>query len=214
MANTNKPTLEDSAMLLVLLVKNYKSQIKVLLLKNGVVVPKEANDEQIAMLTANLLKVSKSFATDLNKFVKNPKVIEVLSIKVSDATKFFGASGYFNSNGGADGFTDTGEPAPGTVTPRGFFAGLNLGALFTQGLNAFSQFDTNKTNVAIANAAGSLNSGGQFGGGFGGNGIPSDTKDLGEAAKEGISTTAIVLISVGGVALLGTIIYFVMRAKK
>ena len=43
-------------------VQNKKSQVIALLLKNGVVVPSNATDIQIALLVTNLLKVSKSFS--------------------------------------------------------------------------------------------------------------------------------------------------------
>jgi hypothetical protein len=236
MANPIKPTIETGAMTLVLLVKNYKSQMIALLLKNGVTVPMGASNQQIAMLMANLLKVSKSFFTDLNAFIQNPKVIEVLAGGITENAQYFRASGsnfagkrvgnaqyfrasgFMNSNGGEDGFTDTGEPAPtGTTTPnKGFWSDLNFGNLFSQALGAFGQFNTNQTNVAIANAhaqAGSgvgsdvgsgVSTGGSTGGGTGGGKNPND----------GLSTTTIVVLSLVGVAVVGTIIYFIARPKN
>jgi len=42
-------------------IQNKKSQVNALLLKNGVVIPNNATDLQIALLVTNLLKISKSF---------------------------------------------------------------------------------------------------------------------------------------------------------
>jgi len=239
MAKTVKPTIETGAMTLVLLVKYYKSQMIALLLKNGVTVPRGASDQQIAMLMANLLKVSKSFFVDLNNFIQNPKVIETLAggmtqtaeyFKMSGNAQYFRMSGnaqyfkmsgkgYMNSTGGEDGFTDTGEPAP-SGTPikdkEGFWSNLNFGNLFSQALGAFGQFNTNQANVAIANAhaqsqqAGSdVGSGGVTGGGAGGS-----TSSGKKTPEKGMSTTTIVVLSLLGVAVIGTIIYFVAKPKE
>ena len=223
MAKNIQPTIETGAMTLVLLVKNYRSQMIALLLKNGVTVPNGASSQQIASLMANLLKFSKSFAMDLQKFISNPKVIEVLAggfsenaqyFRMSGNAQYFRASGFMNSNGGEDGFTDTGEPAPSGTPPKtGFFSGLNLGNILKDGLNLFGQLDKNKTDREIANAQAQVganvggntntNTGGNTGGG--GKDDDPDTK---------MSTTTIVILSLVGVAVLGTIIYFVARPKE
>ena len=59
MANL-KPTAQMGALTLVFLVKQYRSQMIALLVKNGIVVNNNTSDEQVAKLMANLLKVSKS----------------------------------------------------------------------------------------------------------------------------------------------------------
>jgi hypothetical protein len=214
-------TIETGAMTLVLLVKNYKSQMVALLLKNGVTVPRGTSDQQIASLMANLLKVSKSFFTDLNNFLQNPKVLQVIAGGMTETAQYLRASGYMNSNGGEDGYTDTGEPAPTTSTGTsgskgGFWAGINFGDLFNKGLDAFGKYDKNATDKAIADARARAglppvstdttgdNTGGNTGSGSG-NGKTPDTK---------ISTTTIVVLSLVGVAVLGTIIYFVARPKQ
>lgn len=231
MAKNIQPTIETGAMTLVLLVKNYRSQMIALLLKNGVTVPNGASSQQITSLMANLLKFSKSFAMDLQKFISNPKVIEVLSGGFSENAQYFRmsgsnfigkregnaqyfrADGFMNSTGGEDGFTDTSANTPsGTPTKTGFFSGLNLGNILKDGLNLFGQIDKNKTDRAIADAQASVganvggntgNTGGNTGGG--GKDDDPDTK---------MSTTTIVILSLVGVAVLGTIIYFVARPKE
>jgi hypothetical protein len=256
MAKTVKPTVETGAMTLVLLVKYYKSQMIALLLKNGVTVPSGASDPQIAMLMANLLKVSKSFFSDLNAFIQNPKVIQTLAggmmqnaqyFRMSGNAQYFRMSGkgYMNSTGGmfdtqdfpddlgfqsqyglnlgTSSSTSSSTTTPATTTettpPKkgGFWSDLNFGNIFSQTLGAFGQWNTNQANVAIANAhaqsqqVGSNvgsggNTGGNTGGGTGGN--------TGGTPDKGMSTTTIVVLSLVGVAVLGTIIYFVAKPKQ
>ena len=119
-----------------------------------------------------------------------------------------------NSTGGEDGFTDTGEPAPSGTPPKtGFFSGLNLGNILKDGLNLFGQLDKNKTDREIANAQAQVgaNVGGFTGGNTGGN-TGGGGKDDDPDTK--MSTTTIVILSLVGVAVLGTIIYFVARPKQ
>lgn len=238
MAKTVKPTIETGAMTLVLLVKYYKSQMIALLLKNGVTVPNGASDQQIAMLMANLLKVSKSFFADLNTFIQNPKVVQTLAGGITENAQYYRMSGkgYMNAFGDlADIPTSIGyhsqygldlnsstETTPttsttsttSTTTPDkgGFFSNLNLGSLFSQALGAFGQYNTNQSNVAIANAHAQSQQGGS--------GVvytdPKTGEKIDPNAKKNTttSTTTIVVLSLVGVAVLGTIIYFVMKPKK
>ena len=218
MAKNIQPTIETGAMTLVLLVKNYRSQMIALLLKNGITVPNGASSQQIASLMANLLKFSKSFAMDLQKFISNPKVIEVLAGGFSENAEYFRASGFAGrQEGNAQYFrvTSTDDDTETTSTPpkTGFFSGLNLGNILKDGLNLFGQLDKNKTDREIANAQAqvganvggntNVNTGGNTGGG--GKDDDPDTK---------MSTTTIVILSLVGVAVLGTIIYFVARPKE
>ena len=167
---------------------------------------------------ANLLKFSKSFAMDLQKFISNPKVIEVLAGGFSENAEYFRASGFAGrQEGNAQYFrvTSTDDDTETTSTPpkTGFFSGLNLGNILKDGLNLFGQLDKNKTDREIANAQAQVganvggntntNTGGNTGGG--GKDDDPDTK---------MSTTTIVILSLVGVAVLGTIIYFVARPKE
>jgi hypothetical protein len=219
MAKNNQLSIKTGAMTLVLLVKNYKSQMVALLLKNGVTVPNGASDQQIASLIANLLKVSKSFFTDLNNFIQNPNVMKVVAGEFQQNAQYFRASGYYNGEGDDeydDAYFEEEDPAlptPTGTTPKkgGFFSGLNLGDIFKDGLDAFSKYDKNKTDREIADARARA-------------GLPAFTpeelveerervnKDKNPDTK--ISTTTIVVLSLVGVAVLGTIIYFVARPKQ
>ena len=224
MAKNNQPTIETGAMTLVLLVNNYRSQMIALLLKNGVTVPNGASSQQIASLMANLLKVSKSFFVDLNNFLQNPKVIQTLAGGLpTETAQYFRASGSNFAGkrvGNAQYFRTTGTDAPDATgtTPKkgGFWTDLNFGNLFSQALGAFGQYDKNQTDKAIADAQASVggytgsgvttggNTGGNTGGGGGGGKTP-DNK---------MSTTLIVVLSLVGVAVLGTVIYLVARPKE
>ena len=231
------PTIETGAMTLVLLVTNYRSQMINLLLKNGVTVPSGASNQQIATMMANLLKISKSFAMDLQRFISNPKVIEVLAGGFSQNAQYFRASGFAGKQEGnaqyfrADGFMnyqgnrygfedvsfkpdDSETETSGTPPKTGFFSGLNFGNILKDGLNLFGQIDKNKTDREIANAQAqiSANTGINVGSGTGsgdtGSGSGKGTPD------EKMSTTTIVVLSLVGIAVIGTIIYFVARPKE
>jgi hypothetical protein len=75
-----------------------------LLLKNGVVVKNNASDQEIAMLMANLLKVSKSYFNDLNKFIMNPSVTQVVVGQINQTAQYLKMSGngYMNYEGEDD----------------------------------------------------------------------------------------------------------------
>jgi hypothetical protein len=220
-----QPTIDTGAMTLVLLVKNYRSQMIALLLKNGVTVPNGASSQQIATLMANLLKVSKSFYIDLSNFLKSPKVIQTLAGGLTESAQYFRASGG-NFAGQREGnaqyfrFTSTDDDTESTDKPEkaGFFGGLNFGDLFNKALDGFGKYDTNQTNRAIADARARAglppqtqeeieddNKSNTGSGSGGGKDKDPDTK---------ISTTLIVVLSLVGVAVLGTIIYFVARPKE
>jgi hypothetical protein len=219
MAKDNQVSIKTGAMTLVLLVKYYKSQMVALLLKNGVTVPNGASDQQIASLMANLLKVSKSFFTDLNNFIQNPKVLAVVAGEFQQNAQYFRASGYYNGEGDEeydDAYFEEEDPAlptPTGTTPKkgGFLSGLNLGNLIKDGLDAFGKYDKNKTDREIADARAKA-------------GLPVLTEEelvverekvnKGKTPDTKISTTTIVVLSLVGVAVLGTIIYFVARPKQ
>ena len=218
-----QPTIDTGAMTLVLLVKYYRSQMIALLLKNGVTVPNGASSQQIATLMANLLKVSKSFYIDLSNFLKSPKVIQTLSGGLTESAQYFRASGG-NFAGQREGnaqyfrFTSTDDDTESTDKPEkaGFFSGLNFWDLFNKALDGFGKYDKNQTDRAIAEARVRA-------------GLPPQTQEEIEDDKKAntgsgggkekdpdtkISTTLIVVLSLVGVAVLGTIIYFVARPKE
>ena len=54
-------------------VRNKKSEVLGLLLKNGVVVPSNAQDVQVAFVVTNLLKVSDSFYNEFSELLLDPQ---------------------------------------------------------------------------------------------------------------------------------------------
>jgi hypothetical protein len=217
----SQPTAQTGALTLVLLVKSYKSQMIALLVKNGIVVDNSASDEQIATLMANLLKVSKSYFQDLNDFVTNPAVTNVIAGGFEQTAQYYKMTGdgymNFTSTPTTKGFKDYSIPdSPFSTTTKtntetpvksSFWKdlGANLPNYLSDGIKLFGTVSTNKANTAIANAQSDVAKAGS-GGNVGGN---NDKKP-----DEGMSTTSIVLLSLLGVAVLGTVIYFVARPKK
>lgn len=238
-----KPTAEAGALTLVLLVQNYRSQITALLVKNGVVVNDGASDEQVAVLVANLLKVSKSFAKDLNNFIMNPRVAEVVAGGIGQTAEYFRMSGnsYLNVFGQ---FGDTSVPtdigyesqyglsttsastttdpvlnsATTNVSPTSggsstsWWSGIkeNLAGYLSDGIKLIGTLDTNKANAEIARQhALAMQAQAQAGGGK-----VVNTEAGGKTPEEGMGTTTIVVLSLVGVAVLGTVIYFMTRPKN
>ena len=241
-----KPTADDGALTLVLLVKNYRSQMIALLIKNGVAVNDSSSDEQIAILMGNLLKVSKSFAKDLNDFVMNPKVAEVIVGGFSQTAQYFRMSGgsYLNGSGQFGQFQDyevpdsigyesqyglgtsssstTHDPVLNNATTT-TNSGTNSGGSTTSWWSGIKEnwatylgdtikligtLDTNKANTKIANSHAQVAQAG------GGTKVIKTEEEEDDENKDGTSTTTIVVLSLVGVAVLGTIIYFVTRPKS
>ena len=73
---------QTGAFTLMILVKNYRSQMIALLLKNGVAVPSGASDKQIINMMASLLKISKSFYKDI--YLKMLNTLEQMVLQVKE----------------------------------------------------------------------------------------------------------------------------------
>ena len=71
-------------------VRNRKSEVLGLLLKNGVVVSSNASDMTIALAVTNLLKVSKSFYLEFTKLLISQDTINAMSVNMSGYTNFTG----------------------------------------------------------------------------------------------------------------------------
>jgi hypothetical protein len=233
MENNNKiaqATPETGALTLALLVNMYRNQMINLLVKNGVVLNDNASDEQIAILMGNLLKVSKSFYNDLTAFLSNPKVIERLANGIEGMAEYFkmSGSGYMNFGSNTQlpagiqyqsqfglNLNPTSTPTSTQTTSepkKGFFSNLNLGDLFSTSLNGFLTYNTNQANTSIARYQAQI---AQAGGIVPNINVPiKGDKDTKQNNGDGTSVTTIVVLSLLGIAVLGTIIYFVAKAKK
>lgn len=233
MANNKKDgqgSPETGALTLVLLVNMYRNQMINLLIKNGVVVNDSMSDEEITILMGNLLKVSKSFYNDLTDFLANPNVVEKLAGGIEGMAEYFKMSGdaYMNAFGNTElpsginyqsqyglnlnsGSNST-NTSTNAGTKQGFWSGLNFGDLFTKGLNGFLTYNTNQANTSIAGYQSQI---AQAGGYVPNINVPNQNSNKSnDDTKKGTSTTTIVLLSLLGIAVLGTIIYFVARPKK
>jgi len=230
MANS-KPTAQTGALTLVLLVRLYRNQMIALLVKNGIVVNDNSSDQQIATLMANLLKVSKSYFQDLNNFIMNPNVATVIASGLGETAQYFKMSGngYMNfTTSDEDSNPDPALPTPNNNTNSNtnapaptWWSGIkaNLGGYLSDGIKLIGTMNTNNANVEIANAralvekakADAIIAGSQT------YVDPTSGKKVNVkdgTPDKGISTTVIVVLSLVGVALLGTVIYFVARPKS
>jgi hypothetical protein len=190
-------------------VQNKKNEVLSLLLKNGVVVPSNATDIQVALVVTNLLKVSKSFYNEFIPLLLNEETIYAMSLNMSGS--------YANVNGNTDfcknidnktqspssykllcgDSTATTSTNSNTSTKSSL---LNQGlSLLQTGFQGFLQLDDNKTKRELANASVKISD-------------DEVKKEELTPTKEGLSTGAIVGISVLGVAVVGLVVYLI--AKK
>jgi len=231
----SQPTAQTGALTLVLLVKLYRNQMINLLLKNGVVVPNKATatDQQIATLMANLLKISKSFFKDLNDFISNPTVAQNIAGGIEQTAQYsrMSGNGYMKAEGDED-YTepdyfglDEVDPvlASTAVTPtppkKGFLSGLNLSELLTGGMSLFGNYTKAQSDAEIARQhalveqarADAIKAGNQIYV----DPVTGEKVNVKDNTKDtGMSTTTIVVLSLVGVALLATVVYFVAKQKK
>ena len=211
-------------------VQNKKSDVLGLLLRNGVVVPSDASDLTIAMAVTNLLKVSKSFYNDFSKLLLNTDVIYGMSANMSGS--YSNMSGYFNAIGdsafckdktnkdffpssyksaceGSSTFDtsifNTGTKDTTTKDTKSKKEGsgwLNQGlGLLQEGFAGYLQLDDNKTKRELANASMIIAQSGGV--------VEEKDKDK----DKGLSTGAIVGISLLGVTVVGLVIYLVTKKK-
>ena len=221
------------ASVVVLLVKYYRQKMVALLRRNGVNVPDRASDNDIIMLVTATLKSSNSFRKDVKKFVSNPRVLASLFSQFknfTDDSKFFGFTeeadyfkfteeaeyfrmdGYKNATCIVPNFStnqfglDFTTPTNTTNTTNSKDTAKTTGSFWTKafdfvnkGIDTFVTLDTNKTNRAIADSQTKVNQGG---GEL--NLPPNEPKS---------NTTTYVILGIVGVALVGTLIYFVSKKR-
>jgi hypothetical protein len=211
MANTNS-TAQAGALTFVFLVKRYRNQMINLLVKNGIVVDKNASDEQITSLMVNLLKVSKSYFKDLNDFVTNPAVAQTLMGEIEKTAQYMQASGNGYMNFTDDEIPDDGgyiPPDPALPTPsktKTTWQGLKERApeYLSDLIKLVGTYTTNKANTEIAKSRVIVSQ----------NQKEVDEENDVTPPTNKTSTTTIVVLSLVGIAVVGTIIYFIARAKK
>lgn len=192
-------------------VKNKRNEVISLLLKNGVVVPSNAYDIQIALLVTNLLKVSKSFYNDFIPLLLNEETVDAMSSNMSGS--------YANVGGNADfcGNTANKESSPSSykllcgdssaTTTSSSTSNQSQSSFIKRGLDFlqssvkdYLQYDDNKTKRELANASVK---------------ISENEVKKGEALppKKGLSTGAIVGISLLGATVVGLVVYLIAKKK-
>jgi hypothetical protein len=201
------------ASVLIYVVRNFRSKVVALLLRNGVVVPTGSTDVQVAQLVTELLKVSKSFNADFMKLLATPEV----------ASGFASMDGYFNFNDAFDsslGYksqfatTDflTKTPASdmannaiksNTTKAGGGFDWNKVISGVQFGVTSYLQADKNKTDRALADAS-VKTSQNQV--------VLSQSGGTGGVTTTGGSNTVLwVVLGVVGVGLVGTVVYFATK---
>ena len=194
-------------------VQNKKSQVIALLLKNGVVVPSNATDIQIALLVTNLLKVSKSFYRDFSALLLNQDVIVGMSSNMSGSySNFTGDANWCkdsaNKTANPNAYellcgkstTSTSTTTPKTEIKTESESWLNQGLdLLQTGFKGYLQLDDNKTKRALADATVKISETNPT------DNTPPPTK---------LSTGAIVGISLLGVTVVGLVVYLIIKNKN
>jgi len=197
-------------------VQNKKSEVVNLLLKNGVFVPMNASNMQLALLVTDLLKVSKSFYRDFSLLLLNQDVVNGMSVNMSGS--------YSNFTGDAEWCKDS---ANKTANPNAYkilckdsttfdtktfttekkdtsssTSWLNTGlGLLQDGFKGYLQLDDNKTKRELADASVKISD-------------DDVTKETLKPPSTGLSTGAIVGISLLGVSVVGLVIYLIVKNKN
>ena len=194
-------------------VRNKKNEVLGLLLKNGVVVPSNATDIQVAFVVTNLLKISNSFYNEFSELLLDAETVNGVFSNMSGS--------YYNFNGNSEFCKNTANKTESpttykllcentstttealtttTKTDKDSSSWINQGLnLLQTGFQGFLQLDENKTKRELANASVKISSDEVTKGET----VPPPTK---------LSTGAIVGISLLGVTVVGLVVYLI--AKK
>jgi len=191
-------------------VQNKKNEVFSLLLKNGVVVPSNATDIQVALVVTNLLKISSSFYDDFVPLILNEETINGMSLNMTGS--------YSNANGNDSYCANTSnktespnsykilckdyKPSTSTdSTPKSTPSWVNQGLNILQtGFQGYLQLDDNKTKRALADASVKVSA------------DNVKKEEITPPTKTGLTTGAIVGISLLGVTVVGLVVYLI--AKK
>jgi len=190
-------------------VKNKKFELLALLLKNGVVVPRDYSDIELALTVTNLLKASKSFNEDFSALFINQEIIDSMLVNMSGS--------YLNAIGDTEWCKDTKNI---TDNPNAYkllceksnvkstskvedYINKGLGLLET-GFQGYLKLDDNKTKRELADASEKISDNDVK--------VGNIQEDL--PPKKPLSTGAIVGISILSVTVVGLIVFLLMRKKS
>jgi hypothetical protein len=195
-----------------------RAKLLALLTKNGVKYPANATDMQLALIVTNLLKTSKSFRNEFNQLLLEPEVIESVLIGMDGFySNFTFDQNMFDPNKfstPSPTFTPP-KPKPYNLTfpkstdaetkPKNKFNFASALELLQTGFAGYLALDENKTKKALADASVQIKQ------------TDVQLAELGVLPsgnlpkKEGLSTGAIIGISLAGILVLGGVIYFATK---
>jgi hypothetical protein len=168
-----------------------------------------ATDMQIALLVTNLLKVSKSFYKDFSALLISQDTIKGMSLNMSGSYSNVVGDGQvfdFSVFQGGTPTTTTFTPTTTSNTstpPKSSPSWLNQGLnLLQTGFQGYLQLDDNKTKRELANASVQLSANQQA------------TDSLTPPPPTGLSTGAVIGLSILGISVVGLVIYFINKNKN
>jgi hypothetical protein len=219
----SNPNIGATSVMFVVMKK--RAKLLALLTKNGVKYPANATDIQLALIVTSLLKTSKSFRKEFEQLVTEEDVIVGVFSGMDGAYSNFTFNtqkfdeNIFSNTGATSkpytfGSTGTKPTLPAFTTTsttdvkkdKKFSLGDALGLLQT-GFAGYLALDDNKTKKALADASVQIK---QNDVELGKLGILPDGNT---PKKEGLSTGAIIGISIAGIVVVGGAIYFAMKNK-
>jgi len=189
-------------------VRNKKNEVLGLLLKNGVVVPSNATDIQVAFVVTNLLKISNSFYYEFSELLLDEETVNAVFSNMSGSyMNFNGDSAYCKNTANktessykilCKDYVDTSASSSTSNESKSSF--INRGLDFLQSsVQDFLKYEDLKTKRELAKASVKLSDNEVTKGET----PPSTTK---------LGTGAIVGISLLGATVVGLVVYLI--AKK
>jgi len=182
-------------------IKTKKNEVISLLLKNGVTIPSNANDIQIGIIVTKLLKSSKSFYKEFSKLLLNQDVVVGMSSNMSGSYANFEGFDFTQYKIDPSPFSDstsTPSTTSKTTTTSSNTNWLNQGLNILQtGFQGYLQLDDNKTKRALADASV----------------IISEKETVTPPPPTGLSTGAIIGLSLLGIAVVGAIAYVIIKKQ-
>lgn len=187
-------------------VRNKKSEVLGLLLKNGVVVPSNAQDVQVAFVVTNLLKVSDSFYNEFSELLLDEETVNAVFSNMSGSyMNFTGDSAYCKNTANktessykilCKDYVDTSS----TTSNQSQSSFINRGLDFLQSsVKDFLEYEDLKTKRELAKASVKISDN-------------EVTKGETPPPPTKLGTGAIVGISLLGATVVGLVVYLI--AKK
>ncbi len=207
---------ELGAIIILNIAKNNRPEVNALLLRNGVSLPNEASDLQVAQLITELLKKSKTFKNEFLTLVGNSQVLNDYSnadgkidfLQYNIPNTFGGTvkplyANTLTSSPSSTVLNSTKTPEETKSSGTGFTLDKGLG-IFSQALNGFLQYNQNVTDQKLAEASIiQAQSGGL-----------SEYGNVNLNEGEGMGTGMIVFLTILGLSAVGGAVWYFVKNKK